>query len=202
MSSVARRVTHYFPAYVPYRIDVFRGDSWQWLVRPAGKALKLAILLRALLRQAYPEAQLDTRIAIGIGEIQAIPEGDLGRGDGEAFRLSGELLEQFGRGNRLRVAFPAKWPPIMGEALDQLLQLIDLQVRQWTTKQAHAVAGAIIGYTQQEAAQHWFKPAISQQAVGQHLERAGWNTIEDSTRFFERTVRLGGKSAPDALGDS
>jgi hypothetical protein len=182
-------MTGSFPAYLPYPLDFFRGDSWQWLVIPPGKSLRMAMFMRSLLFNAVPEETLDTRIAIGIGAQNSIPDGDLARGDGEAFRLSGELLDRFGRTDRLRMVFDAPFDQLDGGALDMTVRLIDLQMCQWTNKQAHAISGAILGYTQQESARHWFTPPISQQAVAQHLERAGWGTLEAAIRFFERTMR-------------
>ena len=189
IQAVAERMTRSFPAYLPYALDFFRGDSWQWLVVPPGKSLRMAIFMRSLLLNALPQETLDTRIAIGIGAIKSIPEGDLARGDGEAFRISGELLGQFGRGDRLRVRLAVRMEHTYGEALDIVARLIDQQMCQWTKKQAHAISGAILGYTQHESARHWFSPSISQQAVAQHLERAGWRTLEASISFFEHALR-------------
>jgi hypothetical protein len=186
---VAARVAHYFPAYVPYKLDFFRGDSWQWLVTVPGKSLKLAVFIRSMLRNTLEEAALDTRIAIGIGTVEAIPGEDLARANGEAFRLSGDLLDHFKRVDRMRVRLPAKCDPILAEALEVVVQLVDLQVSGWTTKQAYAVCAAMLGFTQLESAGHWFSPSISQQAVGQHLDRAGWSAVEDGLAYFERAVR-------------
>jgi hypothetical protein len=186
---VAGIVSHYFPAYVPYTLDIFRGDSWQWLVTMPDKSLKLAIFMRSLLRNTVQDVDLDTRIAIGIGKVQMIPEGDLARADGDAFRRSGELLDSFGRGDRMGVSLPRGIDSTVAEALRAVVQLIDLQVRQWTDKQAHAVCAAILGFTQRESARLWFKPSISQQAVGQHLDRAGWSTLEIGLAFYEHAVR-------------
>jgi hypothetical protein len=187
--AVEDRMAGSFPAYLPYALDFFRGDSWQWLVVPAGKSLRLAIFMRSLLLNAVPEESLDTRIAIGIGNVRAVAQGDLARGDGEAFRVSGELLEEFGRDDRMRVRLHVSGEPIDGEALDMVARLIDLQIGRWTKKQAHAISGAILGYTQQESANYWFEPSISQQAVAQHLDRAGWSSLEAGIRFFEKTMR-------------
>ena len=181
-------MTHSFPAYFPYTLDFFRGDSWQWLVIPPGKSLRMAIFMRALLLNAAPGVALDTRISIGIGGMNSIPEGDLARADGEAFPLSGDLLASFSRNDRLRVRLAGQPRQPLLEALDMLARLIDLQVCQWTHRQAHAISGAILGFTQQETARDWFKPSISQQAVAQHLDRAGWATIEAGLDFFEGVV--------------
>jgi hypothetical protein len=185
---VAERISHYFPAYLPYALDIFRGDSWQWLVIVPEKSLKMALFMRALLRNAIQEAEVDTRIAIGIGEVQAIPDGDLARADGEAFQRSGELLDRFGRGDRMGVNLAKMGEATISEALVVVVKLIDLQVRQWTAKQAHAACAAILGLTQQDSAKHWFTPSISQQAVGQHLDRAGWSTIKIGLDFYEHAV--------------
>ena len=55
-------------------------------------------------------------------------------------------------------------------------------------KQAKATSGAILEFTQEEIAAEWFDQEITQQAIAQHLDRAGWSTIEQGIRYFERSI--------------
>ena len=68
------------------------------------------------------------------------------------------------------------------------MQLIDVLALDWTVRQAQAVAGALWGWTQERIGESWPQGAISQQAVGQHLDRAGWGGVESALQFFEQTL--------------
>jgi len=113
------------------------------------------------------------------GEVVPYP---LAVGDGEAFRRSGQALERLPRGARMGLALPAD---IEAQDLRVILDLIDIQARRWSDRQALAVAGALLGWTQTQIAQGLFEPPISQQAVAQHLSRAGWRAIWKAIAYFE-----------------
>ena len=74
------------------------------------------------------------------------------------------------------------------EAFDTIFQLIDFLANEWTEKQAQAIAGALQGWTQDEISRSWWEKPITQQAVGQHLDRSGWNAIESALAFFEKGI--------------
>ena len=171
-----------FGEVVPYPLAVFRGDSWQLLVVPPARALRVGLYFRVSLRARMEAREIDTRFAIGIGAIDFIPGADLSGGDGEAFRRSGQALERLPRGARMGLALPAD---IEAQDLRVILDLIDIQARRWSHRQALAVAGALLGWTQTQIAQGLFEPPISQQAVAQHLSRAGWRAIWKAIAYFE-----------------
>ncbi len=60
-----------FAEQAPLPLELFRGDHWQILVTPPAGALRIALYLRAYLRA---DAGVDTRFAIGVGPIDAMPD--------------------------------------------------------------------------------------------------------------------------------
>ena len=65
---------------------------------------------------------------------------------------------------------------------------MDALAVRWTAKQAQAITGALLGWTQENIAQLWWDKPIAQQAVGKHLERAGCYAIENGLIFFETYI--------------
>lgn len=172
----------------PYRIDVFRGDSWQLLVPQAALAPRVGLYFRARLRADFEDLRLDSRVGLGIGPADVPADSDLGSADGPAFRLSGQALEALGEGSGMRLEFPSEIDSLLVDSFNVLLRLVDLQIERWTPKQAFAVARALTGLTQQRIAERWPGAPISQQAVAQHLDRAGWHGVERAVEFLERAI--------------
>jgi hypothetical protein len=185
LQAAENRVKAHFPFSVHAGIDVFRGDSWQLVTQDPLSALRIAVLFRALLLSS---AAMDSRVAIGYGRVDYLPEQDVSTGTGEAYTLSGMGLKELFKPVRMKLIFPLAQRSILTRSLDTIAGLIDLQVQRWTQKQAEAVAGALVGLTQQQIAQSWVKDPVSQQAISQHLESAGWYQVKESLRFVEAAL--------------
>ncbi|MGA9533920.1 MAG: hypothetical protein WBR18_14465 [Anaerolineales bacterium] len=180
-----------FAAYVPYPIAFFRGDSWQFLVTEPSMAIRMGLYFRSASQSLFGSAAFDTRMAIGVGTISFLPEDDVSAGDGEAFRRSGEALNDLGRERRMVFIGPPSMSPFEQSAISAITGLIDAIASNWTARQAQAVAGALRGWTQQEIGSNRFEPPITQQGVAQHLDRASWDSIEDALEVVENeTARL------------
>ena len=189
LKDTSDKLTEYFRRLVPLQVDIFRGDSWQLLVLDPAQSLRIGLFFRAFLRGKMKSKRVDTRISIGVGSIDIMPEESISSGDGEAFRSSGEALEALSRTHRMTISFPDQMISNSHQSLDVILKLIDALARNWTEKQAHAVSGALLEYTQEKIAKTWFERGISQQAVAQHLDRAGWNAIEIGLNYFTNSLR-------------
>ena len=70
--------------------EIYRGDSFQAVLRNPDEAMRMAVLARACMRKHAPNA--DMRVAIGIGHTEQLTDRP-GTSDGEAFRLSGHLAD-------------------------------------------------------------------------------------------------------------
>ena len=174
-----------FQAQIHGKIDVFRGDSWQMVVKETAIAVRVGIYLRALLRADYG---IDSRVSIGFGGVDFLPLENVSTGIGEAFTLSGQGLEACHKPTRMNLSFPPRDQNLEEQGLIVITQLLDLQVRRWTPGQSRAVAGALLHLTQEEIAADWQPEPISQQAISQHLENAGWSQIKDGLLYLESAI--------------
>lgn len=190
LRAASERVAGHFAKDLPFPLDLFRGDSWQLAIQRAELATRIALMMRALVRAAFDSTRLDTRISIGVGTVDFIPPDGLEAADGQAFRLSGEGLDRLTGDTRMGISLPGWHGPNVAEAFDVGLALIDLQARGWTQRQAEAVAGALVGLTQERIGREWVQHPVTQQAIAQHLDRAGWDSIERSVQFFERVLPI------------
>jgi|GEM_PF-3074463 len=95
MRECNNRITKTFRGLIVCDIAMFRGDSWQMAVSLPKFSLRAALFVKAFLIAASPTGTImDTRMAIGIGTIDYIPEKNVLAGDGEAFRISGKSFDR------------------------------------------------------------------------------------------------------------
>ncbi len=166
-------------------LDVFRGDSWQMVLAEPANSLRAALIMRAHLRACAKEGGLDTRVAIGIGEINFVPRREVSQGDGPAFRASGLLLEELPRDCRLGLALAGRETPV---ELPVMLGLMDHVISRWTGKQALAALGALAGWPQARIARLW-RPAVKQPVVARHLRRGGWGPVESGLKYYAYSLK-------------
>jgi hypothetical protein len=175
-------MTEYCASALPTAPAVFSGDSWQILLDEPMLALRVALFFRASLRAQSP--QLDSRLAIGIGHVTFVPHGDVAKGDGEAFRLSGRLLSVLGDRRMGLAVESADSDKYLG--WESAVQLLDvLATSAWTASRARAISGALRGWPQDRIRRLW-RPVVSQAAVSKHLSAAHWGVIKDVLGQFER----------------
>lgn len=185
ITSTGQKVQKHFQAEVHGQIDVFRGDSWQVAVKDPSRALRIGLYFRSLLRSDFG---IDSRVSIGFGDFDYLPAENISTGTGQAFTLSGQGLEACLKPIRMSLSFPAGSQDLGGGGLQIITQLLDLQAGRWTAGQSQAMAGALLTLTQAEIAASWQPESISQQAVSQHLENAGWTQIKAALVYLEETI--------------
>lgn len=112
----------------------FRGDGWQVLIHPAGRALRVALSLAAALTAA--DTGLATRLAIGFGRATRVTPGDLSAATGSAFHRSGRALDALPRGHHWGIAAAPGLPNWIAASVP----LAERQAAGWTRGQAAVVA--------------------------------------------------------------
>ncbi len=175
------RVHRHYTESMSATLTMFRGDGWQFTMSTPDQSLRAALLFRA----TVISRSLDTRLAIGIGTVDILPEAPVSAGDGEAFWRSGRALDDMSRDERMVLKAQGSLGSMDPATVDVLVALLDALVSTWTPGQAAAVAGALLGLSQKTIASEWESGAITQQAVAQHLDRARWTTIARALRHFE-----------------
>lgn len=121
-------------------IEIFRGDGFQIGVANVESALTVAIVVRAWLKSIQLDTHtLDARIALGIGEIN-FDSGSLATSDGEAFQLSGRLLDSMHK-SRLEVETP--WKDVNDE-LELSTAFADDIISSWSKRQSEAIIPSLL----------------------------------------------------------
>jgi len=175
-----------FPSAMPWEVDMFRGDGWQFVLADPVISLRAALFFRAYLRARAGGHPTDVRLAIGVGPIDYVPDNRVSAGDGTAFRLSGRLLDQIAMQKTGSMRFVME-DEKLSLPLDGITLLIGALADNWTERQARAVAGALQGLTIIQITEQW-PDRISRQAVGKHLARTRWPEIRIGLKIFESTA--------------
>lgn len=159
--------------------EVYRGDSFQGVLKSGGEALRISLLARAILKAE--NSDLDLRIALGIGELGRLTDRP-GTSDGEAFRLSGQLADVMKKEKaRIAAALPAPSEPVKA-----MLTLLESVVEKWTSAQAEVTLRLLTGATMSEIAEAL---RISQPAVSQHAQAAKWWAVEPVIHTFDQLIQ-------------
>lgn len=161
------------------RFEIFRGDSFQAIIPIPGKALLIALIIRAHLRSYTPlqerladikspkplfNAYSDARIAIGLGSINEEQE-RVAESQGEAFEKSGLLFDGLKKEDgRLGITTP--WENVNGEFETECL-LADAVIDRWTPSTSRAVYHYLLETKNQQELAKIFN--ISQPALHKRL---------------------------------
>jgi len=169
--------------YDGFLFDVFRGDSFQALVKEPEDALLLGVIFRAGLRRYSRSSSVndawDARISIGIGPIEINRKGKLGEMTGKAFVRSGQSLDNMKRaGSRLKITTGDEQSD---KEFAAICPLADTIMNRWTTSQSEA----IYLYLLEKKTQSEIGKTLNttQRAISKRLESAN---LQSLTHFFKR----------------
>ncbi len=178
--------------------EVYRGDSFQGILKSPEQALRISIILRTLIiklnqqpirtkmksvskeKQTVKLKGADARIAIGIGSV-ALKVRKVVESDGEAFNHSGKLLDAMKiSGERIMVKCSDEK---LNAALQTCFILLDFIMSKWTPQQCEAIYELLVNnYGQLQLSK---KLKISQPSVHQRLKIAGWYPVEKLIKNYE-----------------
>lgn len=179
--------------------EITRGDSFQCYIKNPVDSLKIALIIKTYLRSnvigdamvtksgnfiktkvmaSESSKVFDARIAIGIGTVDFISK-KLATSNGEAFELSGKLLDKM-KGKKQSIGITTA--DHHNEELQVELSLLDAILSKTTPNQCQVLNYKLLGYNEIEIAQ---KLRINQSAVNQRSISGNWNAIEILLKRFE-----------------
>lgn len=164
----------------PKEWEIFRGDSFQVIVKDVSKALHTAIRLKAQVRS---KADVNLRLGMGIGSITYISE-KVTESNGKAFIRSGEVFDQLKKNT---IAIKSPWSSFDAE-MNLYLSLASLTIDQWSVASAKAFLMQLENrnLTQREIAK---RLGITQGRVSERLKRAGADEIHQMIDRYEILIK-------------
>lgn len=176
-----------------FRLEMYRGDSFQALIQNYSKGLFILLLIKAGLRSHSNkqdsrsiENVLDARMSLGIGDVakHGTAKISLGELDGQAFVRSGRALDNM-KGEGLRLSITTG-NTTLDDEFRATCPLIDALANRWNIKQAAAIYHYFLtNATQEELGE---KLNISQRGAGKRLETSNIGPIEMYNKRFNQLI--------------
>ncbi|MEO0293981.1 MAG: SatD family protein [candidate division WOR-3 bacterium] len=163
--------------------DIFRGDSFQLLVLNPSLALEIVVFLKAYLIAKITNKKIELRVGIGIGKIESFNPTNIRESDGEAFRLSGEAIDNISKYRRFLIKSNN---PELNRYFNFISSSIDAITSHWSPLQAEAILLWISGENQISIGE---KLGISQPAIHQRLQLGGHFALKEAFELFEYLIR-------------
>lgn len=127
--------------------EIFRGDSFQIIVKNIKDALRVSILVRAGLQAHSPgKDKWDARLVLGIGQGEFQLD-NIVESDGEAFRNSGREFDELTKPKRMAIRTP--WDD-MNDEFRVSTAFADALITNWTITQATVIYAHLLRQTSQK----------------------------------------------------
>lgn len=171
--------------FAGYKMEFFRGDSFQAYVKKPEEALRLALLCRAAAMRLFKDEKIvlsDVRISIGIGGVQA-PVRSLKTAKGDAFILSGRQFDGMDKSNQ-RLAISTT-NPLANEGLQVIADYLNAIFNGMTGKQAEVIVELLKGEMQKVVAKKFKK---TKSTIHQRITSGRWPEIVKLLQQYENIV--------------
>lgn len=178
MKNSSKDLSKIFPNTLKYEPELFRGDSWQLLIKQPELALSIAMFYRAYLKSKMQLSSIDARMAISIGTVDFI---ESSFGVGNAYKISGKALDKKGK---RKIRFVSDVIP-NSDVIDLLIQNTDYISSKWTSRQSNIVLLALQNMDQNAISS---KLRISQQAVSKQIDSSGWMIVAENIDYFKHAL--------------
>lgn len=178
MKNSSKDISKIFPDALKYEPELFRGDSWQLLIKQPEFALSIALFYRAYLKSKMQISSIDARMAISIGTVDYI---ESSFGVGNAYKISGKALDKKGK---RKIRFVSDVLP-NSDVIDLIIQNTDFISSKWTSNQSRIVLLALQNMDQKSIAA---KLRITQQAISKQMDSIGWMIVEDNISLFKNVL--------------
>jgi hypothetical protein len=177
------------------------GDYIEFAMESPVCALRIALLLKTFIKSLqlpfepvnnkrikyFKEHGVRIAVAVAPLEVLDIPRGII---DGEAIYLSGRAIKGFSTADKRKIIikntmFFFGTTPEKQEKFDILFSLLDLLISKCSAKQSEVVYLKLLGMSEKEISVRLRK---YQSTISQHSTAAGWQAIEKSVQYFEKTI--------------
>jgi hypothetical protein len=164
----------------------YRGDAFQIVSDKVNEGLRLTLLVKTWIRSIERENKrpYDIRLALGIGSARII-KNDLALSDGEAFQLSGRMLDELKKG---KLSFAVVSNDQNGASLNVESILVNAILENTTPMQCKILFYKLLGKKEEEIA---LILGLSQSTVNQHSNAGNWNALSKYVDYFEKTYLNG-----------
>ena len=168
-----------------YKLEFYRGDSFQAFLDDATIALQTALLCRTYAISMSDEKtgdSFDVRLSIAAGKTKT-PVKALSVSHGESFVLSGRAFDEMIKAEK-RLAIITSHP-LANIGLEVISDYINAIFSTLTRKQAEVVFELLQGKTQQMVADKFKK---SKSTINQHVSAGRWPEIEILLKQYENII--------------
>ena len=177
-----------YPGQVHF--DMFRGDSFQGVLKSPEHALRIALRLKATVTKAQLDPMIskavipvgDVRMAIGVGDGD-FPETQTHTANGEAYQRSGRLLDGMKSLGR-KTQFICGEERINDE-FDTTFAFLDNVTDRWSVASSEVIYYLLKGFKEQEIADTLER---SQAAINLRKKAASWQEIQGLLKRFESVI--------------
>jgi hypothetical protein len=171
--------------------EMYRGDSFQCLINNPKDGLRVALLIKTFIKSVLIKETLDTRkqtfdvrMALGIGGI-SLKTNNVITSDGEAFQLSGRLLDEL---KRTKATFSIVTNDDFNNELSIESLLLDTIITDLSPMQSEVIYYKLLNYNETEIAK---KLNVNQSAINQRSVSGNWNVINKMVQHFEKMYSNG-----------
>lgn len=175
------------------RFNIFRGDSFQGVLKKPEEALQVALQIKAAVNSIHlKETQkhkayskiADFKMAIGIG-TQDLERKAIAESNGQAYQFSGRTLDEMkaeSRKTRLKTS-----DDNVDDEMNTSFLLLDTIIDKWSIASAEVVYYLLRGLKEREVAKIL---DISQSAVNQRKKAAGWDAVSGLLNRYREVVKI------------
>ena len=167
----------------PKSWQIYRGDSFQAVIKNADQGLMVAMKLKASLRSVKG---INVRLALGLG-TRTYDASKVTESNGTAFVHSGEKFEMLNQ-QKQNLAIKSDWPQF-DEEMNLYLKLALIAMNNWTVNTAEIVRVAM---ENPKKSQHQLGKliGIKQSAISTRLRRAYYEELMEVNEMYKAKLKL------------